>query len=78
MGDKTYPHVDIVETGRRAAQILLDALRGKHRPTLAYAHCAIMPNILRMATDSGPMADLIAMAREEEARGALPVSVCCP
>jgi microcystin degradation protein MlrC len=75
VGYKTYPHIDIVETGRHAAQSLLDTLAGRRRPTLAYAHCGIMPNMLRMATDSGPMAELIAMAREEEARGALAVSV---
>ncbi len=75
VGYKTYPHIDIVETGRHAAQSLLDAMQGRRRPTLAYAHCGIMPNMLRMATDSGPMAELIAMARAEEERGALAVSV---
>jgi microcystin degradation protein MlrC len=75
VGYKTYPHVDIVETGWQAGQSLLNALQGRSRPVLAYAHCGIMPNMLRMATASGPMAELIAIAREEEARGALAVSV---
>jgi microcystin degradation protein MlrC len=75
VGYKTYPHIDIVETGRLAAQSLLDAMIGRHRPTLAYARCGIMPNMLRMATDRGPMADLLALARTEEARGALAVSI---
>ena len=75
VGYKTYPHIDIVETGRHAAQSLLEALHGRTRPFLAHAHCGIMPNMLRMATDSGPMAELVAMARQQEARGALAVSV---
>ena len=75
VGYKTYPHVDIVETGRHAARTLLDALDGGPAPTLALMHCGLMPNMLKMATDAGPMAELIAMAREEEAHGALAVSV---
>ena len=75
VGYKTYPHVDIVETGRHAARTLFQALQGRTRPVLAYAHCGIMPNMIRMATDSGPMAELIAMARAEERRGALAVSI---
>lgn len=75
VGYKTYPHVDIVETGRHAAGTLLDALAGGPAPSLAYVHCGLMPNMLKMATDAGPMAELIAMAREEEAQGALAVSV---
>jgi microcystin degradation protein MlrC len=75
VGYKTYRHIDVVDTGRDAARSLLLALEGQTRPVLAYAHCGIMPNMPRMATDHGPMAELVAMARAEEARGALAVSV---
>jgi microcystin degradation protein MlrC len=34
-----------------------------------------MPNMLRMATDGGAMAEIMAMARQEEAEGALAVSI---
>jgi microcystin degradation protein MlrC len=75
VGYKTYPHIDIVETGRRAGELLMRTLRGEIKPTLAYVHCGIMPNMLRMATDEGAMAQIIAMAGEAEAAGALAVSV---
>ncbi|MFX5756268.1 M81 family metallopeptidase, partial [Acinetobacter baumannii] len=44
-------------------------------PKLAYAHCRIMPNMLRMATDDGAMAELMAIARQAEEAGALAVSI---
>ena len=75
VGYKTYPHVDIVETGVRAAETLIAAMRGEIRPKLAYAHCRIMPNMIRMATDSGAMAEIMAIAARAEAEGALAVSV---
>lgn len=75
VGYKTYPHIDIVKTGRRAAGLLMRSLRGEIKPLLAYAHCSIMPNMLRMATDEGAMAEIIAMARKAEEDGALAVSV---
>jgi microcystin degradation protein MlrC len=75
VGYRTYPHIDIVETGRRAAEALLSALRGETRPVLAYAHTGMMPNMLRMATDSGAMAEMMAMAKQAEDEGALAVSV---
>lgn len=33
---RTHPHTDLVETGRRAADILVDVLRGKVRPITRY------------------------------------------
>ena len=33
---RTHPHTDVVETGERAARILLDALGGKTRPVLRH------------------------------------------
>ena len=37
---KTYPHVDMVETGEHAARVLLDRLHGRARPVLAAAAAA--------------------------------------
>lgn len=75
VGYKTYPHIDMVETGRRAGQLLLDMMAGKIRPTLAYRRCPILSNMLRMATAEPPMKDLMAAAKQAEADGALAVSV---
>ncbi len=35
-GYQTYPHVDVYQTGRRAASALLAQLQGKARPTVAW------------------------------------------
>lgn len=75
VGYKTYPHIDIVETGRRAGELLIRTIRGELKPTLAYAHCGIMPSMLRMATAEGAMAEIMALAEKAEADGALAVSV---
>jgi microcystin degradation protein MlrC len=39
---RTYPHVDLDETGRRAARLLLELLAGRLRPTLALAKLAML------------------------------------
>ena len=75
VGYKTYPHIDIVETGRHAAELLIRTLRGEIKPVIAHAHCGIMPNMLRMATEEGAMAGIIAVAKKAEEEGALAVSV---
>ena len=33
---RTHPHTDVVQTGKRAARILLDALEGRTKPVLCY------------------------------------------
>ena len=75
VGYKTFPHLDIVETGYKAGELLMRTLRGEIRPTLAYDHCGVVPNMLRQATSEGVMAEIMAMARAEEDAGALDVSV---
>lgn len=75
VGYKTYPHIDMVETGRRAGELLLEAIAGRIRPVLAHLRCPLLPNILCQATSSPPMAELMAAARKAEAEGALAVSV---
>ncbi|MGG5818363.1 M81 family metallopeptidase [Falsiroseomonas sp. HW251] len=75
-GYRTHPHVDMHETGRRALELLRDALPGRTRPVGAIAKLgAILPSI-NMRTADGPMAEMEALAREAEARpGVLDVSV---
>ncbi len=75
VGYKTYPHLDMVETGRRAGQLLLEAMAGRIRPTLAWERCPVLPSMLRQGTAEEPMKGLIEMAKRAEAAGALAVSV---
>jgi microcystin degradation protein MlrC len=72
---KTIPHTDMVEAGRRAGQLLLEAMAGRIHPVMVYERCPILPNMLRVGTGEPPMSDLAAAAREWERKGALAVNV---
>jgi len=74
-GFKTYPHVDMYETGARVGRIALDAAAGRCRPSMVWGHRPMLPHIMRQGTDEAPMRDLVAAAREAEAGGALAASV---
>lgn len=74
-GFKTYPHVDMYETGERVGRIAFGAVKGTLRPVMRWANRPMLPHIMRMGTDDQPMADLVARARAMEAQGALAVSV---
>ncbi|HLI13798.1 MAG TPA: M81 family metallopeptidase [Alphaproteobacteria bacterium] len=75
VGYKTYPHLDMVDTGRRAGRILFDALAGRVRPVMAHVRCPILTSFLRQTTENPPMRELIAAACAAERDGALAVSV---
>ena len=74
-GYKTYPHVDMYETGVRAGKILIQTLKGEIRPAMAWGSRPMLPHTLRMGTHEPPMKDLIAMAKESEREGTLAVTV---
>ena len=73
---KTYPHLDKAETGRLGMNILIDTIRGNADPVM---HFERPPQIVyqpKAYTPSGPMAEIMDLAREHEARdGVLGVSV---
>jgi microcystin degradation protein MlrC len=74
-GYTTYPHVDMYEAGLRSGKILINALKGKVKPTMAWADRPMLPHTLRMGTDEAPMGDLVARAKTIEGRDALAVTV---
>lgn len=77
-GYRNSPHTDMGETGERTASILIRAMRGEARPTMAIARPGIMLPSIFTATSLRPLADLIAKAREWEKRdGVLDVSLFC-
>ncbi len=78
-GYHSSPHVDMAETGRRAARILLAAMKGRVRPVMAFAKPGVMLPSIFTATALRPLADIKRQAaawqaREEEL---LDVSVFC-
>lgn len=74
-GYKTYPHVDMYETGRLAGDILMRGLRGEIDPVIRWGRRPMLPHTLKMGHDEQPMAALIGMAKQAEASGVEAVSV---
>jgi microcystin degradation protein MlrC len=77
VGFKTYPHVDMVETGVHVARLVGRMLTDGLRPTGAWCHPPQLAHTLKMNTTvPGAMQDAIAAARAAETRpGVLAVSV---
>lgn len=73
---KTYPHVDIRETGRLAAGILQRTMAGEIRPVTLRAQRPMLEEVNGGRTDIGPMVERIARAQTyEQEHGVFAVSV---
>ena len=70
-GYQTYPHVDMYQTGARAARPILAMLEGKVRPAMAYGHRPMLPHVMRQSSLDSPNKEIQARAREMERQGAL-------
>ena len=69
VGFRTYPHVDMVETGERVARIIGRMLDAGLRPRQAWCHPPMLAHTLCMDTRvPGPMQAAIATVRAAEAR----------
>lgn len=64
----TYPHVDVYETGARAARTLMAALRGETKPVLLWRTLPMLTHMLRQTPRAQPMKDIMdrAMAAERD------------
>lgn len=58
-GYRTAPHTDVVETGKRAAELLLAALRGDADLTISWRRLPLLLAGERSETEAEPMASLI-------------------
>ncbi|GAB1577189.1 M81 family metallopeptidase [Bordetella petrii] len=72
---KTYPHVDMYETGEHAGRLLFGMLEGGCRPVMAWRRLPLITHTLRSATDQGAMQAAVEAARRLEQQGLLAVSV---
>jgi len=72
---KTYPHVDMYETGAHAGRLLVDMINQRIKPTLAWRRLPLILNSLCSRTDIGPMHEAVELARAAESQGMLGVSV---
>jgi microcystin degradation protein MlrC len=69
VGYHTYPHVDMFETGQKAARLMLRILKGECRPTMAFRKLPLIVPAENSQTHRGPMAKLIQSAQALQAGG---------
>lgn len=58
VGYDTYPHIDQVERGLEAAELLFRTIKGEIRPVMALAKPPMMIPVHKQLTDAHPMKDL--------------------
>jgi microcystin degradation protein MlrC len=73
-GYQTYPHVDMYETGIRAASPILGLLKKQCIPTVAFGHRPMLPHVMRQSSLDSPNREIQARARDMERNGALSAS----
>lgn len=69
VGFKTYPHIDMYETGAHVARLLLPMLDGGPRYGVRWRSLPLMSHTLRSTTLGGAMAQAVDTAKAQEARG---------
>ncbi len=73
-GYQTYPHVDMYETGIRAARPIFGLLRERRNRLLAFGHRPMLPHVMRQSSLDSPNREIQARAQEMERQGALSAS----
>jgi microcystin degradation protein MlrC len=73
---KTYPHIDMYETGEHVARLVLAMLRKELQPYMTYRQLPILSHTLRSNTNEGAMQQVVkqALAIENE-KGILGTSI---
>ena len=70
VGYQEYPHDDTRETGARAATLLMRTIRGQIRPVTRLRRAPmILPAQRQRTKGTGPMMDIVRLARSREADG---------
>lgn len=66
VGYQTFPHVDMYETGQKAARLMLKILTGKVRPVMAWRKLPLIVNAENQQTSHGPAHRLMGRAQAYE------------
>ena len=75
---RTHPHVDLVETGMRAASILVDTVQGRVRPVTRYRKIPILVPPPDGGTRSGALKELFdTFIAWDRLDGVVACSLCC-
>lgn len=76
VGYDTYPHIDQIERGEEAAEILVRTIRGEIRPVMSLGKPPMITVPNMQYTDVNPMKELLSLAREVEKQdGVISVTV---
>jgi microcystin degradation protein MlrC len=74
-GYRTYPHVDMYESGALAGSILLRAIRGEVNPVMAWGNAPMLPHVMKQGTFENPNKALQARCAAMHQEGALAASL---
>jgi len=66
LGYHTYPHVDMFETGQKAARLMLRTLRGECRPEMGVCKLPLIVNAENSQSSGGPFGELMREAERLE------------
>ena len=66
VGYQTFPHLDMYETGQKAARLMLKILTGKVRPVMAWRKLPLIVNAENQQTSRGPAHRLMKRAQAYE------------
>ena len=76
IGFDTYPHVDLAERGREAAEVTVRTIRGEVRPVMAIHQVPLLWSVARQATSHPPIDEAFRLVHEIEKRpGVLTVTL---
>ena len=70
-GYRTYPHVDMYETGRRAGETLLKSIKGEADPVILWHRLPVLTHLNCQTPSRQPMKDIMDQAVKAEAAGAV-------
>ena len=70
-GYRTYPHIDMYETGERAGRTLLRTLEGEVNPKIIAGTLPMMTHMILQTPAKQPMKDIMDLAIAAEAEGTL-------
>lgn len=68
-GYRTYPHIDMADTARRAGRTLMRAMSGEVSPRMVWGNRPLMSSTLAHAPSREPMKTLMGMANAAEDEG---------
>ena len=74
-GYQTYPHIDLYETGQRAAEGIVRMLKRQAKPVIAWGRRPMLPHVMRQSSLDEPNRTLQDRCQAMEREGALAASL---